>query len=1731
MATRRGASVPLGGGGNAFWSERTREEWNLMRQRPQDLPVPGDDEEISRELDGEFPAVMGEEQVSRGRRLASPRQGEQQQSSQQRERLLEFRTPSSWEPRVTAKDGKGTGSGSTALGKQSEGLMPEEQEEDEGERARRELAFQRELEKEVVNQLHEENMKLKQQVELLIQNKDVKPPSTSDWSQVSQGTGFEDVEMGQKMNSTPKKWVVEDRFTPNGTKVPPLPPPRSEIEVPPWPLERYEQQEREVGRWLNSMGPTTVKFGNELSRHGVDGGVEPRLGGLYDDDQGGGVVPRSGGLRDFRGSGGMDSRQGQGLGDVGSHGRSMPMFDGDRVKTPSEAKAYWLEKELRGLQEQLERDRELTKLNWGSYWKPWHAEQRDDANLGSDRALHGDANLGRDRAWHGDANLGRDRAWHGDTDLGRDRAVFGSFEVGDCRARGDRAGIENFNDGDGRARGDRACTGGLSVGDGRVQGERGSNFGVDEEKDNLKAVSITLPQLPPHSGQESGIACGDWLVQVRPLVGDMSAGALRWWDNVLGAVTRQYNKWLLADPLERLRLLPPLESDYNTTALCRRLDLRTSTLLLGSLPSGLKSELVAARHMSTGAILYRIMRNYQPGGLQEKSETLQALTLTQPGKSPRDATEKLQRWRRHQLRAQELCATLPDATILCKSLGVIVAEVLSTAPQASFRLNSFRLQSRLDVMPTSENLEQYYQMLLAEMETLSLNPENSGSANPSVKAMGTSSTMNSSLTNSSTSASPCRFWGSDAGCRQGKACKFAHGPLSDSRDRCWNCSSTQHRKAECPTRPGGALSMDTSSQMHTASGGSGGQGVGAGGKGKGKSSTKGGKGNVQREGRGNGGGGKGKWDGDKESPSVNKAQTTEDKGKGTTTSASSTATGQEQPKEEIEKDDARSQSSTSQQRNTTAGSGEMNSESLVSEVTALLKSMRMQGPRLSAISIKRLERNTSRTTLLDGGATHCLRPTTSQQEWDSAQECTVALATGSVELKQVRDSGTLITQDTSTQRIIPIRELVRMGLKIVWKNEMIEMTWQDGSRLPVWLDGGCPVVDDKLGKDLMEQIEANNYRLAGIKKIWRYGNREAGAKQCDKESVEDAMELSRLFPEVPHWLIDRVPGAPTVDMSKVPFNRRQRKRLMEAKTRVLHLFSGEHTRMWMQMAEEGLAVVCIEIEKGTDFMDDNLYAFLMDMAKEGLWDLITGGPPCRTVSLQRYRDDGGPRPLRSREGVQRFGLSWNSFRQQEQCNHDSILWLRMVFLIYMGWKGNPKMETLIEQPSDPQIWLDQNRPRPPTGFASYLCWEETQSLMDMMQLREIHFDQGAVGHDHVKPTTLLSNCEEAKQLIALRADRRKAVEWSGALHERMEESKKAAKWAPGLVEVIKQVIYRMKEQSVDGPRPGAIRRHPGKFDEFLNNRRELRERQGLPPLPDERMAIRTLDVKQKRELLEWQHHIDNDHKPFRRDCEECLRSMGRDRMRKRITCPDSYVLNLDIMGPFNTGDDQTGTGFHYAMVGAFTVPCSSDDNPLVQGLLQMGGRVRHQEDDDEESGDQREDRTVRQQLEKQLKDMTEQHARNPPRAQQVLREEEEVIFDEEAQPPQDANPGEEQRESIPGEPDEMKQLEDFLKELDEKLSPPTEVEVQAWDAMNRQWQDKVAHLKNVKVKTLTMGIPMKSRHTQEVLRAIALMHARLRSLNLPLIRCHTDRAREFVARPVQEWLRSRSSHPNGCCGR
>ena len=269
-------------------------------------------------------------------------------------------------------------------------------------------------------------------------------------------------------------------------------------------------------------------------------------------------------------------------------------------------------------------------------------------------------------------------------------------------------------------------------------------------------------------------------------------------------VLNTYGRWLEAGPIERLHIAPPSDEACSSTPLRRRMTLRASTLLMNAMPQGLREELVASRTLSTSGILFKVLRNYQPGGAAEKAETLQALTVAKSAKTPRDAVEQLRKWRRHQLRADELGVVLPDCSILIKALTAMVQDVLAGAPLASFRVNSFRMQCHLDTKPSPTNMESYYQMVLAEMENLVLAPENAaGSGGQSTSATTTPTVKmvqgaGKGGTKSDTGLQLCRSWGSENGCRFGKSCRFEHPVLPDSRDRCWNCSATTHQKSACP---------------------------------------------------------------------------------------------------------------------------------------------------------------------------------------------------------------------------------------------------------------------------------------------------------------------------------------------------------------------------------------------------------------------------------------------------------------------------------------------------------------------------------------------------------------------------------------------------------------------------------------------------------------------------------------------------------------------------------------------------------------------------------------------------------------------------------------------------------------------------------------------------------------------------------------------------------------------
>ena len=251
----------------------------------------------------------------------------------------------------------------------------------------------------------------------------------------------------------------------------------------------------------------------------------------------------------------------------------------------------------------------------------------------------------------------------------------------------------------------------------RAQGQRGrspSRREVHEDAD-LKAVPITLPSLPLPEGKDASLEAGDWLIQLEPLIGDLSKNDSSWWRQVKQATFTKYSQWLHADPLARLRIGAPDLRDLPPGF--ERLDQRVTSLLMQSVPKGIKDEVVAARELSTSGILFKIYRTYQPGGLGERSRLLEDLTAAPKTTTAQEVVSALRLWKRKASRAMELSAQLPDPLLLIRTLDAMAKPVMENGSQAAFRIQSFRMQHGLDVRPSLETVWLFYDLLLAEAET------------------------------------------------------------------------------------------------------------------------------------------------------------------------------------------------------------------------------------------------------------------------------------------------------------------------------------------------------------------------------------------------------------------------------------------------------------------------------------------------------------------------------------------------------------------------------------------------------------------------------------------------------------------------------------------------------------------------------------------------------------------------------------------------------------------------------------------------------------------------------------------------------------------------------------------------------------------------------------------------------------------------------------------------------
>ena len=71
------------------------------------------------------------------------------------------------------------------------------------------------------------------------------------------------------------------------------------------------------------------------------------------------------------------------------------------------------------------------------------------------------------------------------------------------------------------------------------------------------------------------------------------------------------------------------------------------------------------------------------------------------------------------------------------------------------------------------------------------------------------------------------------------------------------------------------------------------------------------------------------------------------------------------------------------------------------------------------------------------------------------------------------------------------------------------------------------------------------------------------------------------------------------------------------------------------------------------------------------------------------------------------------------------------------------------------------------------------------------------------------------------------------------------------------------------------------------------------------------------------------------------------------------------------------------------------------------------------------------------------------------------------------------------------------------------------------WKEKVAELQDVEVRNITFAVPMQSRHSREVARAVQEVYIRLQTLQLPVLRLHSDLARDFTGVKLRDWCTQR----------
>ena len=896
--------------------------------------------------------------------------------------------------------------------------------------------------------------------------------------------------------------------------------------------------------------------------------------------------------------------------------------------------------------------------------------------------------------------------------------------------------------------------------------------------------------------------------------------------------------------------------------------------LLKALPESLRSELVAQREVSSIGIMFKVLRVYQPGGLGERTTLLKQLV---DQKVPSPLSEwmlALRSWRRWLTRVQELGIQPPDPVLLLATLDRFAVGLARHSPQVAFRLQITRAALRVDTAPTERSIHQFSESLLAEGEAVF----HGGSSLPikesvKVKAMdGEQVQTKEDSVKKDVKEKPKE--GTDPkDARDGKNSKGGKADSKGSRD---DQKGNTSEKPVCRyfLSDAGCKKGHTCTFPHKWKG-------------------------VSKMGRCWNCGSSRHMRSEcpvKEAPRVKKEGLDDKKSKevetkpGEAPSSGAGASGMFHPPADLDPAPA---------------------EALVKEAVQLLKSLR---PSIRAVTVCAVNKDQGHLrALLDGGATHILRPAKSKAEFEQAVPIQVELAAGVATLRQVQSTGTLVT-DFDTQLIVPLGKVVKLGYKVMWEGESFELVDPTGVKVEVVLEAGCPTVDLTVAGRLVEELEDQELEMSRRVRALRAGD----PGDLSPNIWRWLVDLRKMWPEVPDELLARVVPSGQWSGEKVPFNRHQRKRFFSAESVVIHLFSGPEQAWWRKRLESHTrAVICVDklVDPSQDLLSDQLASFLADLCERGSVDVILGGPPRRTVSKLRFRRPGPP-PLRARSGPERFALEALSDLHRDLAWNDAVLWMRQLWLYALASAARTRgVLFLKEHPRDPEEYKDREDP---VEYPSFFAWPEWKTFMEKFLIREVRLDLGALGHERRKPTTLGTNVRYLHRLEGL-SDHRRPGDLPGGvggLDQRISTSRSWAAWPePFKIEIIKGILLELEGGKILGD--------------------------GGESIPQ----------AAKMTTEQWRQHVLNDHLPYSRECATCLQGSGRSRPHRKVQHPDALTLSVDICGPFRPGHDRLVEP-RYFMVGVFAIPVRKVEgkvSPLPLSLEEtLGDRREEGEPDGEE---------------------------------------------------------------------------------------------------------------------------------------------------------------------------------------